>query len=233
MKKIFFLLVILTTNCLYSQSISGAWQLVSTDESGKEVKNVVIFSDKYQVSTWYELETGAFISCNGGVWHTEGNTITELVEFDTVNPDRVGEYVSFEFTLSDDKLSTGDRVWERLDDGRPGALSGAWLITSRIRNDEMQSIDTSRPRKTMKILSGTRFQWIAFNTETKQFRGTGGGSYTTKDGKYTENIEFFSRDNSRVGASLKFNFELILGDWRHSGKTSKGDPLNEVWSPRP
>jgi hypothetical protein len=84
----------------------------------------------------------------------------------------------------------------------------------------------------MKILSGTRFQWIAYNTETGQFRGTGGGTYTTIDGKYTENIEFFSRDDSRVGASLGFNFELKNGDWHHSGFSSKGTPLYEVWSLR-
>lgn len=57
-------------------------------------------------------------------------------------------------------------------------------------------------RKTIKILSGTRFQWAAINSETGEFFGTGGGNYTFKDGKYTENIEYFSRDASRVGASL-------------------------------
>ncbi|MDX1470670.1 MAG: hypothetical protein R3213_04170 [Flavobacteriaceae bacterium] len=62
--------------------------------------------------------------------------------------------------------------------------------------------------------------------------GTGGGTYTTEDGKYTENIEFFSRDNSRVGASLEFDFELVDGDWHHSGFSSKGDPLYEIWTLR-
>ena len=84
----------------------------------------------------------------------------------------------------------------------------------------------------MKILSGTRFQWIAYNVETKQFMGTGGGTYTTVDGKYTENIEFFSRDDNRVGASLEFNYKLKEGKWHHSGKSSKGDPMYEVWSRR-
>ncbi len=92
--------------------------------------------------------------------------------------------------------------------------------------------DTSGPRKTMKILSGTRFQWIAYNTATKEFMGTGGGTYTTIDGKYTENIGFFSRDDSRVGASLEFNYELKDGDWHHSGFSSKGNPIYEVWSKR-
>jgi len=68
-------------------------------------------------------------------------------------------------------------------------------------------------RKTMKILSGTRFQWIAYNTETKEFFGSGGGTYTTQDGKYTEKIEFFSRDNSRAGMSLQFDFSIQNGEW--------------------
>ena len=62
--------------------------------------------------------------------------------------------------------------------------------------------------------------------------GTGGGTYTTRDGKYTEIIEFFSRDNSRVGASLTFDFALENGAWRHKGKSSKGEPIDEVWTRR-
>ena len=85
-------------------------------------------------------------------------------------------------------------------------------------------------RKTIKILSATHFQWIAINTETGEFFGTGGGNYSFKDGKYTENIEFFSRDPNRVGASLSFNAELKEGDWHHSGLSSKGDKIYEVWS---
>lgn len=84
----------------------------------------------------------------------------------------------------------------------------------------------------MKILSGTRFQWIAYNTDTKQFSGTGGGTYTTIDGVYTENIEFFSRDDSKAGVSLKFDYGLIDGKWNHTGFSSKGEPLNEIWSVR-
>ena len=84
----------------------------------------------------------------------------------------------------------------------------------------------------MKILSGSRFQWIAYNTETKEFMGTGGGTYTTTNGEYTENIEFFSRDVSRVGASLSFDYRLVDGKWNHSGLSSKGDPIHEIWSVR-
>ena len=66
--------------------------------------------------------------------------------------------------------------------------------------------------------------------ETKEFSGTGGGTFTAKDGKYKEEIEFFSRDDSRVGMSLEFDFEVKDVDWYHSGLSSKGDPISEVWT---
>ena len=97
-------------------------------------------------------------------------------------------------------------------------------------NKQMRSIDG--PRKTMKLLSGKRFQWIAYNTATKQFMGTGGGTYTTENGIYSENVEFFSRDNSKAGIKLKFDYELINGEWNHKGFSSKGDPLHEIWVKR-
>ena len=120
----------------------------------------------------------------------------------------------------------------QIDDGTPGKLQGAWLMSGRIRDGKESTRDTNRPRKTMKILSGTRFQWIAYNTETKKFMGTGGGTYTTINGKYTENIEFFSRDDAKVGRVLPFDFEFIDGKWHHKGFSSKGDPLHEIWSIR-
>ena len=125
----------------------------------------------------------------------------------------------------------GDR-FTRVDDGAPGALQGAWVMSGRKRNNKLQYRDTSLPRKTMKILSGTRFQWIAYNTETKDFRGTGGGTYTTVNGTYTENIKFFSKDNSRVGASLEFSYDLEENNWIHTGLSSKGQPIYEIWSKR-
>ena len=171
---------------------------------------------------------------NGGSWKLEGDTVTEKVEFDTNNPERVGTEVSFKVYNKDSIMGiVGDKaIWRRINKGNPGKLQGAWLMSGRIKDGKTQSRDTNRPRKTMKILSGTRFQWIAYNTETKQFMGTGGGTYTTINGKYTENIEFFSRDDTRVGASLEFDFSMKDRKWHHSGLSSKGDPIHEIWSLR-
>jgi hypothetical protein len=235
MKKIIVLLICTFLSFgINAQNVIGAWEGYQTSENGDKLKSVVIFSDGYQVLTIYNADTGKFVHSNGGTWKLEGDTMTEKVEFHTDNPDRVGVEVSFKVSITDSTLAIvgSDMKLKRIDNGAPGKLQGAWLMSGRKRNGEIQLRDTNRPRKTMKILSGTRFQWIAYNTETKQFMGTGGGSYTTIEGEYTENIEFFSRDDTKTGRSLKFNYSLVDGKWHHSGVSSKGEPLYEIWSVR-
>ena len=219
---------------LHAQSIVGAWESYYTSKDGENLRSVVIFSEKHQVATTYHATTGEFKNTNGGTWSLSGDTMTEKIEFDSQNPDRVGTEVTFAVVATETTLSIvgNENQFKRIDNGQPGKLKGAWLMSGRIRNGETQNRDMESPRKTMKILSGTRFQWIAYNTDTKEFMGTGGGTYTTIDGTYTENIEFFSRDNSRAGAALQFNYEIVDGNWHHSGLSSKGDPIHEIWSLR-
>ncbi len=236
MKKIIVLLICTFISFgINAQSVIGAWESYHTSDKGEKLKSVVIFSEGYQVLTIYNADTGKFVHSNGGTWKLEGDIMTEKVEFHTDNSEVVGTEVSFKVSITDTTLrivGSNRKGLNRIDNGTPGKLQGAWLMSGRIRNGETQLRDTNRPRKTMKILSGTRFQWIAYNTETKQFMGTGGGTYTTINGEYTENIEFFSRDDSKAGRSLKFNYSLVDGKWLHTGFSSKGDPINETWSVR-
>ena len=231
MKKFFLLLIVLCSLSASSQSLIGAWERNHISEDGEKLRSVVIFAEGYQVISIYKSKSGEFVYSNGGTWKLNGNMMTEKVEFDTGNAERVGEVVTFEVELTDSSLSIPESNWTfyRIDDGSPGELQGAWLMAGRVRDGNKQMRDTSGPRKTMKILSGERFQWIAYNTETKRFMGTGGGSYSTIDGIYTENIEFFSRDNSKAGLSLQFNYSIENNEWDHSGYSSKGDPMHEIW----
>ena len=235
MKKIIFLIIysLLVTNT-NAQSFIGAWERNHNSENGEELKSVVIFSDGYQAISTYESKSGKFINSNGGTWELMGDTMTEKVEFDTNNPDRVGSEVTFKVKITGTTMSIvgTDMEFQRIDDGLPGYLKGAWLMAGRVRDSKKQLRNTSGPRKTMKLLSGKRFQWIAYNTESKKFMGTGGGTYTTKNRVYSENIEFFSRDNSKSGIELEFEYEIIDNEWNHKGFSSKGDPLHEIWKPR-
>tara|TARA_B100001057_G_C22638147_1_gene867125 strand:- start:84 stop:818 length:735 start_codon:yes stop_codon:yes gene_type:complete len=234
--KFIFLLIASLSSILwcFSQNPIGAWERYYEDEKGTNIRSVVIFSEKFQSIVMFNADSGEFIYSNGGTWELNENMMTEKVEFDTENSERVGETVTFKVEITNNKLSLPDANWNfnRIDDGTPGDLNGTWLMSGRYRNGEKQMRSTDRPRKTMKILSGTRFQWIAFDTEKKEFKGTGGGIYTTLNGKYFEKIEFFSRDDTRVGMNLEFNYNLENGEWNHKGKTSKGDPLHEIWIKR-
>lgn len=111
-------------------------------------------------------------------------------------------------------------------------LRGAWLFATRGPDEGQERRGEENPRKTLKFLQDGRFQWIAYNTETFEFFGTGGGSFSSEDGEYVENIDFFSKDDSRVGATLEFDYKIKDGDWHHTGKNSKGEPLYEIWTLR-
>ena len=228
---LFFMLI---SSCKQSNSIIGAWERYYIDIQGTQVRSVLIFSENFQCITMYKAQTGDFIYSNGGSWELNENIITEEVEFDSQNPARVGEIVSFEIELNENTLSLAKANWNfrRIDDGYPGDLSGAWLMTGRYKDGKKQERSIEKPRKTMKILSGKRFQWIAFDSEKKEFKGTGGGTYKTENGKYIEQIEFFSRDISKVGLNLVFDYDIKNEKWIHKGKTSKGSPLHEIWEKR-
>ena len=234
MNKITLLILIIVSQFLNSQSIDGAWEKYKTNSEGTTERYVAIFSNGFNSSSVYNNIDGKFISTVGGSWYINGNLLIQKIEFDSKNPERVGSTTNSEIELKENKMtiiSTGE-TWTKIDDGNPGKLNGAWVMSGRIKDGvkSMRSID--RPRKTMKILSGSRFQWIAYNTKTKQFMGTGGGTYKTNDGKYTEEIEFFSRDWSRVGAKLGFEYKLDDDEWNHMGFSSKGNPLHEIWIQR-
>lgn len=235
MKKILYVIIgLCCTTMLNAQSVIGAWEAITTSENGESMRNVVIFAQGYQVLSTYEAKSGKFVHTNGGTWELNGDTMTETVEFHTDDPQMVGSSISFKVKITENtfEIPESGLKFSRIDDGTPGKLQGPWLMSGRVRDGKTQTRDTNRPRKTMKVLSGTRFQWIAYNTETKQFMGTGGGTYTTENGKYTENIEFFSRDDTKAGMSLEFNYEIVDGNWHHSGFSSKGDPMHEIWSMR-
>ena len=59
------------------------------------------------------------------------------------------------------------------------------------------------------------------------------GSYLRYKNSDSENIEFFSRDSTRIGMNLEFEYSLENGNWNHKGFSSKGNPINEIWSKRP
>ena len=55
-------------------------------------------------------------------------------------------------------------------------------MAGRVRPEGEKRRNLNGPRKTLKFLLDGHFQWTAFNTESFKFFGSGGGTYTAKDG---------------------------------------------------
>lgn len=199
---------------------SQAQQTIKGSFRSKENPDIVYsLMDGYFVETKFNVSTKAFEYTRGGPYTKEGNKLMVLTHFDSRDKSVVGKTREIPFNT---------KSLESIDKGE-NALAGNWRMSGR-KTGEQITENPLRARRTYKLLSGTRFQWFAINIETGEFSGTGGGTYQFINGKYTENIEFFSRDSSRVGASLQFSAKIEEGKWHHSGMSSKGDAIYEIWT---
>ena len=201
--------------------IHGQIYTFQSKENGKTVTHRILIDNSYLVETQFLSNPAQFILTRGGFYNKDGKEISVNFEFNS----------NFEKDSLKNLKINWSKDWEKVSK-KPEDLDGKWLMAGRVTDQGERRRDTSRPRKTMKFLLNGYFQWTAFNTETFQFFGSGGGFYTTENGKYTEHIQYFSRDNSRVGAVLPFNYSLKGSDWHHQGYSSKGDPMHEIWSMR-
>ncbi|WP_353130515.1 hypothetical protein [Parapedobacter pyrenivorans] len=222
----------LSTQAYQSDVLAGAWHTQQGD-----IEQTAVFVDGYLSHSTYDVKNKKFIATRGGTYTAENGKLVVTWQYDTEKAASntpietwVGQSSTFDYKTGETlatNLSGTDTKWHRID-ANEGPMAGVWRITGRKQDDGISNMPL-RDRRTLKILSGTRFQWVAINIKTGEFSGTGGGVYTFKNGKYTENIEFFSRDNDRVGASLSFDGKIENGSWHHSGLSSTGNPIYEIW----
>ena len=235
MKKILFptflSFILLFSDLTQAQSIKGAWR---SQQPNNSIASMIV-ADDYLMIASYSILNKYFDRTEGGSFTMDGDKMTYLTEFNSADTAKINTTVVYTVTRKDKVLTLRgeDRelVWMLVDDAENVPMAGTWHITGRAKDGtgEMMDIHQTGTRKTLKILSGTRFQWAAIDPAVKGFYGTGGGTYDIKNDKYTEHIEFFSRDNYRVGNDLTFNWALKDGKWDHAGKSSKGDPIHEIW----
>lgn len=212
------------------KKVLGAWQY----SSGKEQTVIIISSQIFSLAT-YNISEKKFISSYGGRWSIKDNKLILKTEWNSTDSSKVGTDWITDISITKKQLSLSGlpKKLDKLDDGTPGALAGAWIITGSYNNDQVSKRrNPFYPRRTMKVLSGKHFQWIAYNVVTKQFIDTGGGTYTTENGKYTETIHFFTKTAESVGKTLSFDYSFVNGDWRHKGQKSTGGPMDECWTKR-
>lgn len=223
MNKTFFerLFLLLLFIAISLEVRAQVYQFSSIDQ-GIEQQHRILMDESYLIETVYRSNPPKFLYTRGGFYSRENETVKVHFEFNS-NAKKDG-LKEISYIPNNDWKVVSKKT-------RP--LEGKWLMGGRVSASGEQRRDLSRPRKTMKMLLNGFFQWTAFNTETLEFFGAGGGTYTAKKGNYVEHIEYFSRDNSRVGKKLSFSFNQKENDWYHKGFSSKGNPMHEIWTSRP
>lgn len=230
-----FTLLLFYAITLQAQKLDGSWKL--THKNGKTVHDteyIRIYQDGYFTFGGKKTADNSFTDAGGGPYTIEGDQYTEIPDFYTAAPEKTGKKQQYFIAVTKQQIVLKQagghtETWTRISEEKD-QLTGNWVITGRADPEGKMNEMTPGDRRTIKILSGGRFQWVAFNSATKKFHGTGGGTYTAEDGKYTEHITFFSRDKDRVGASLGFHYNVRDGKWYHRGKSSAGKPISEIWS---
>ncbi|WP_297764224.1 hypothetical protein [uncultured Muriicola sp.] len=204
------------------------------DEKDTNIHHEVKLNGDYFVHTTYETSPPNFISTIGGYYTSDADSLNIKLEFNSNFENDSIKVVHYGYEIKGETLvlKGAKELILKASPSRAQDLDGTWLFATRGPDTGQDRRGDSTPRKTLKFLMDGHFQWIAYHTETMRFSGTGGGSFTSKDGIYVENIEYFSRDNDRVGAVLDFNYELKGDDWHHTGKNSRGEPMYEIWARR-
>ncbi len=208
----------------FGQNISGAWK--NTKDT---INTLILATENYITITEFSEPGNRFVKAWGGKY--ELSKTEELfieITFHTQKPELVGSTISNNIEIKKKNFKMFDKSFEKSIKTKPDELTGLWRISSILRDGKMSEMPKG-PRKTLKIMAGGYFQWFAINSVTSEFFGTGGGLYTIDGGKYAEEIIFFSRDNSRVGSKLSFDAAINDKIWTHSGKSSKGADLKEIW----
>ena len=181
----------------------------------------ILMDDNYLIETVFMKINGAFVLSRGGYYTKTANGIDLAFEFNS-NYER-DSLTSISFSLNNpwNKISQADQE-----------LEGKWLMAGRVKAEGEQRQNFTGSRKTLKFLLDGYFQWTAFDTESMRFMGSGGGTYSAQNKEYIETLDYFSRDNKKVGKVLPFEFLLNENDWYHKGLNSKSKAMHEIWCRR-
>src|SRR5258706_77376 len=112
-------------------------------------------------------------------------------------------------------------------------ITGSWkCVRSKYGNAEMK--DRS-DEDVFKIFTATRWSTAFFNKAEKKLGGAGGGTYTLKNEKYAETVEYYSWDAEAVGKTFTFTLKIENGMLHQTGTMEYKGDLNypiEEWFKR-
>jgi len=214
--------------------------------------------------TWaeYDYANDQLLGAGGGTYTLEGNTYTENIKFyHPPGSNELGQAIPFtvEFTdslwrhtgyvkMMEFDPETGnnivadsaiiDEYWERVKiqptDDTGGKLYGTWNLISYKHPSDTIWKEYPEFVGYMKLLSPTHWVSIKYNKEGDEVMAIGGGTYSVTNDQYLEKINFVYGDQSRVGSTSNFEWDMKNDNQWHivgslNGKNDDTIQLEESW----
>jgi hypothetical protein len=92
-------------------------------------------------------------------------------------------------------------------------------------------VDAPKQIGHIKHVTPTHFTWVTYDRDQKAVLAVSGGTWSFKDGKYVEVIEFASDTHQHLrGKTNAFTINLVGDKWDHKGVPDNEIEVDEVWS---
>lgn len=172
------------------------------------------------------------------VWGVASTLLAQPSQSTIANTNSPGKVVAARFS-SDGRLlvvtssDNTERIWD-VQTGKPIPGSqphlGAWQLVSYKYGDSTKWSDAPVDQRRIKLITEGHFTWVAYEAATGKVQSMAGGTFTLKDGAYTESIEYAGEGmTDYFGKKQSFTIR-VEGDKLHqSGKLSDGTKVEEVW----
>jgi hypothetical protein len=108
------------------------------------------------------------------------------------------------------------------------APSGAYKATETQYGDAKQSKEELSRQPVIKLFKDGHWIVASFGDSALGFQGTAGGTYKIVNGKYVENINFFSWDSTAVGKSYMFDYTLNGDQYSQDGYVNSDKYRNHL-----
>jgi len=147
---------------------------------------------------------------------------------------RTGNEVEAAYFSPDGKLIITNRdktfqIWD-VPAGKPLNHLGAWQLVSFKYGDTDKWSEVPPGEKRIKLITGTRFTWIAYETVSGKVKSIAGGPFTLSGSSCTQTIEYAGEGMADyLGKKQSFTIQLERDELHQSGQLSDGTKMEEIW----
>jgi hypothetical protein len=122
-------------------------------------------------------------------------------------------------------FAAGFVAWSQANGSHPkkSRLDGVWELVS--------GQPLPQGTRDIKMISGGRFIFVAYDAERGKPLYTGGGTYSLNGSSYTEHMDFASDEiaTNLIGKEQRFSVKVDGDTFTQSGTLSNGKALSEIW----